>query len=565
MLPVTSAVKVCMLMTNLNSPHRPTPLSKHAAVLGVLLTSLLCPLSGHAQQAMPAASGATTRFAISGFELTGDNPLSPSESAQVLAPFIGPEGTLVVLQQATAALEAALKAKGFALHRVVLPPQEVGAKVSLNIVKFVIGKVALQGNSRFSEANIRASVPELREGEAPNFGVLAIQTAIANENPGKQLQVSLKESEEANKIDVKLLLKESKPWNFSASLANTGSDATGQDRLSLVGGHSNVFDLDHQFSGAYTTSIERTSDVKQLGLNYRMPLYRQGGVVGLSYTSSDVVGSFGAFTSTGAGQTFGVNYSHYLPPNGGQRSYVTVGLDEKVFNTSITNGAPLAIGQPDKIISRPFTLGYNARVESDAAVWGYNAELAFNLSGGSGNNLADYQNANAGPTAPDTRISTANWKALRGGANYLSAFTSGWLWSARGQFQYSPDALIAGEQFGLGGTSSVRGTGERPISGDSGLFASLELTTPELQPGLRTLGFVDAGWLRNHNSVVNSGKHASDHLLSVGVGLRYASGAFGVTVDWGRVVKGSVLPLTLGSGIPQSGDEKVNVNLTVHF
>jgi hemolysin activation/secretion protein len=119
---------------------------------------------------------------------------------------------------------------------------------------------------------------------------------------------------------------------------------------------------------------------------------------------------------------------------------------------------------------------------------------------------------------------------LRANANYLGSIGDGWLWSARGQFQYSSDALIAGEQLGLGGASSVRGTSERPISGDRGLFVSLEVNTPELQPGLRLAGFADAGWLRNNNPNATN-KPASDQLASVGLGLRYNRGAFGLSAD----------------------------------
>ncbi len=530
-------------------------LYRSLSACAVLVASL-----GHgvsqAQQPVPEASGAAASFAINGFELTGDNPLRGEDSARVLAPFIGPNATLATLQQASAALEAELKAKGFALYRVVLPPQEVGAKVNLKIVKFVIGKITVTGQTNHSEANIRASLPELGVGQTPNFRTLAVQTAIANENPDKQVQVALKESDEADKIDVNLLVKDSKPWNFSASLSNMGTEATGRDRLALVAGYSNLFDLDQQFSGAYTTSLERVSDVKQLGLNYRIPLYQQRGVVGMSYTNSDVVGSFGSFNSTGAGQTFGLNYSYYLLPDGGRRSYVTIGLDEKLFNVAKINGVvdPLKFDRN----SQPLTLGYTARVESDAAVWGYNTELAVNLPGGSNNNLMAYQ-------SEDARITTANWKALRGGANYLSTFASGWLWSVRGQFQYSPDALISGEQFGLGGVTSVRGTDERVLSGDSGLSTSIEITTLELRPGLRALGFVDAGWLYNQNAAANSNKPATDHLLSAGLGLRYSAGAYAVTADWGRVLRGSVLPLANGSDIPQSGDQKLHVNFTARF
>lgn len=523
---------------------------------GLMALALLWQAGALAQTPMPQATGATTRFKISGFELTGDIPLKSEDTTRVLAPFIGPDGTLQTLQQASSALEAELQAKGFALHRVALPPQEVGAKVTLNIVKFVIGKVTIEGASRYSEANIRASVPELKEGEAPNFKVLAVQTAIANESAGKQMQVSLKEAQEADKIDVKVLVKESKPWNFSASLSNTGSEATGQDRLSLVGGHSNLWGRDHQFSGAYTTSIERAKDVTQLGLNYRIPLYALGGVVGLSHTRSDVVGSFGAFNSTGAGQTFGVNYSHYLPPDGGKRSYLTLALDDKLFKVAKINDVPIP-GQLDRR-SRPISLGYSTRVESDMAVWGYNAELVFNLAAGSGNDLTAYQ-------TEDPRISRVNWRAVRGAGNYAWYFPSGWLWSLRGQFQYSPDALISGEQFGVGGAASVRGTAERALAGDKGLFASAELSTPELRLGLRLFGFMDTGWLNNNLGGVISVRPLTDQLISAGLGMRYVGGAYNLSMEWGRLVVGSVVPVSVNSNIPQAGDEKIHLNFSARF
>lgn len=493
-------------------------------------------------------------FAIRGFEVLGDNPLSEVETTRILAPFLRTDATIDTLQKATTALETALKARGFGLHRVVLPPQSVGNAVRLDVVKFTIGKVTVDGLQQYDEANIRASVPELAEGQAPNLKTLAVQTAIANENQGKQIQIALKESEVADQIDARIVVKESKPWNFATSLANTGARETGRDRLTVAGGHSNLFNLDHQFVGAYTTSIERTGDVHQLGLNYRIPVYRAGGVVGASFTRSSVVGNYGAFTSTGAGQTMGLNYSHYLPPDGGYRSYVTLALDDKRYDITEISGVAVPGQQVRR--SRPLTLSYAARIERNTGIWGYNVDLAHNLSGGNGNNLAAYQ-------SEDPRITTARFTALRANANYLGTIGEGWLWSARGQFQYSADALIAGEQLGLGGAASVRGTSERPIAGDRGLFASLEINTPELQPGLRLVGFVDAGWLRNnHPNATN--KPASDQLASVGLGLRYNRGAFGLSAEWGRIVAGSV-QAAVNPAMPRAGDNKLHLNLTARF
>ncbi len=545
----------------MNGTASPRP-SRHA------LLALLAVAAGTAQAQAPAPApapratppmarpAATPVFAIRGFRIEGENPIGDADAQRVLAPFVRPQATLETLQQATAALEAELRARGFGLHRVALPPQEVGDTVKLQIVKFVVGKVAIEGRQIYDEDNIRRTLPELREGESPNFRTLAIQTAIANENPNKQVQVGLRESEEPDRIDATIAVREQRPWTAAVSLSNAGSEATGRDRLTVSLGHTNLFNRDHQFVGAYTTSIERHEDVRQLGLAYKVPLYALGSVVGATYTRSDVVGNFGTFNSTGAGHTFGVNYTLYLPPKGGRRSYVTLGIDDKVFDTALIDGQPL-VGQEDRR-SRPITLGYTARTETDTAVWGYNVDFAWNTGSGRNNDLASYR-------SEDPRIDKVRWTALRGTASYTAPLATTWLWSARGQFQYSPDVLIAGEQFGIGGIGSVRGTDlERPVTGDKGVSATLEVTTPELEPGFRLLGFADAGYVRNNDPdhVLNP---ASDRLASVGFGLRYNRGAWSLAVDYGTLVLGSRVPLSVNSGSPRKGDDRFYVTIAVRL
>ena len=508
-----------------------------------------------ARPAPPMATAApAAMFPIRGFRVEGDNPISEQDTQRTLAPFIRPDATLEMLQQATAALEKVMRDQGFGLHRVALPPQELGATVRLSIVKFTVGKVSIEGAKIYDEPNVRLTVPELREGESPNFKTLAVQTAIANENGNKQIQVGLRESEEPDKIDATITVKEQKPWNLALSANNSGTDSTGKDRVTVTGSHSNLWNLDHQFVGAYTTSIERSEDVKQLGLSYKAPLYAQGGVLGVSYTRSDVVGNFGTFTSTGAGRTLGLSYTMYLAPQGGRRSYFTVGLEDKLFEgAQISN---LVLAQSDRR-SRPLILGYAVRTETDAAVWGYNAEFAMNTGGGANNDLGSYR-------SEDPRIRTVHWKAFRGSANYSAPFAQTWLWSIRAMGQLSPDVLISGEQLGVGGMTSVRGTDvERPISGDSGLSSTFEVTSPEVVRGLRFIGFVDAGVLSNNDP--NIAKPDFDSVVSVGLGARYVMGNFAATVDYGRLTKGSRVPLAVNSSAPKRGDDRLYVGVALRF
>jgi hemolysin activation/secretion protein len=526
-----------------------------ALAAGTAAAQAPAPTAGAPRTPPMATPAAPVVFPIQGFRVEGENPIGEADAQRVLKPFIRPDATLETLQQATAALETELRNQGYGLHRVSLPPQEVGATVKLTIVKFAIGKVTIEGNKIYDDGNIRRTLPELREGESPNFRTLAIQTAIANENPNKQVQVGLRESDEPDKIDATINVKEQRPWTATVALSNTGDEATGRDRLVVTGGHTNLFNLDHQFIGAYTTSIEHSENVKQLGLAYKVPMYAWGGVIGASYTNSDVVGNFGAFNSTGAGHTMGLSYTQYLPPKGGRRSYVSFGLDDKVFNGAKLNGENF--GQEDRR-SVPLSLGYTARTETDTAVWGYNAEIAANTGAGSHNDLASYQ-------TEDPRIKTIYFKAVRAAANYTAPVFGTWSWNARGAFQYSPDVLISGEQFGIGGVASVRGTDtERPVTGDSGVSGTLELVTPELTQGLHLLGFLDAGWVRN-NDPDGLTNPATDRLVSIGLGLRFVRGNVVASADYGKLLWGSKVPLALNSGSPQKGDDRFYLTVGIRF
>jgi hemolysin activation/secretion protein len=203
-------------------------------------------------------------------------------------------------------------------------------------------------------------------------------------------------------------------------------------------------------------------------------------------------------------------------------------------------------------------VSYTARNETDAYVFGYEVDLAMNTGIGAHDDLASYQ-------TEDPRIDTAHWKALRGNVNYAAPLAQTWLLSARGSWQLSPDVLISGEQFGLGGLGSVRGTDiDRPITGDSGLAATVEVQTPDLAQGLRLLGFVDGGLLWNHKAN-GANRVSNDRLASVGIGLRYVKDVLAISMDYGRIVVGSRVGLAFNSAAPKNGDDRFYVSVQLRF
>ncbi|MGE4111515.1 MAG: POTRA domain-containing protein, partial [Burkholderiales bacterium] len=127
------------------------------ALLGLVLAS-----AAPAQDSGP-------RFAVSGYSVEGDNPLSAAETQSLLASYTGEAVTLDQLQSAAGALESALKDRGFSFLRVVIPPQDAQGVITLRVLAFKLNAVNISGNKDFSNDNIRASLPALQSGATPNL------------------------------------------------------------------------------------------------------------------------------------------------------------------------------------------------------------------------------------------------------------------------------------------------------------------------------------------------------------------------------------------------------------
>lgn len=115
------------------------------------------------------AAAQDTRFDIVRFQVEG-NTLLPAERVQALvAPFVGRGRVYGDVQMALEALEGEFRRVGYGTVQVYVPEQELtSGVVRLQVTESVVGKVTLAGNKFFNDANVRASLRQLREGEPPN-------------------------------------------------------------------------------------------------------------------------------------------------------------------------------------------------------------------------------------------------------------------------------------------------------------------------------------------------------------------------------------------------------------
>ena len=464
-------------------------------------------------------------FAVNTYEVSGDNPLSVAATAAILQPFKGVKHDLSDLTAAAKGLEQALRAKGFIFHRVVLPPQTVEHEtVQLKISVLTIGDVTVSGNKHFSERNVRRTAPSLTPDATPDIKRLARSLALANDQPDRHLTLNLKQSDKPDKIDAELAVQDRRPWAVFANFSNLGSPDLATTRLAVGAQHSNLLGMDDAATVVYTTSPEDTENVKQAVVNYRMPTYRLAGVSTFYYAHSDInTGRIQeVFDVSGAGDFYGYAYSQYLNQVGAWRQQVGIGIDDRLFVNSVTfQGRPIG----GKVRSRPLTLRYQGGYRGSWLVADLNISYLRNLGGGDHNDGRNYESAR--------KRSRAGWDAFRYDARLTASLPREWQAVVMFEGQVAGEAMIAGEQFGVGGVGSVRGFQERGVTGDDGERLGIEIWAPPLPYNLRLLAFFDAGHVERYFS--QAGEIDHDVIASTGLGLRWQwRQQLSLAVDYGQ-------------------------------
>ncbi|MDW5444501.1 ShlB/FhaC/HecB family hemolysin secretion/activation protein [Polaromonas sp. SM01] len=498
------------------------------------------------------------RFDITRFQVEGNTLLPPADVERVLAPLAGSKRAFADIQLAMEALQEAYVKVGYGTVQVSVPEQELtGGTVRLQVSEGVISSITVKGNQHFDEANIRASLSRLEIGRAPRLGAISESIQLANESPAKQIGVSLAEGDKPGRIDATVLVTDNHPLRLITTLDNTGSPSSGKWRTGVALQHSNLFNRDQVGTLAYTTSPDSPSGVslKVYSMGYRIPLYAYGDSLDFIYgkssvnspSTSPVLGGILGFT--GKGDVYGLRWNHFLGRTGESTAKLVLGLDHKLVDSRCEVGGVLvSIAPPTPPIAScvpytttPINLTYSSQRESANQVSSFSVGLSRNLPSGQRYTNVDGRSDRYSYLTPGNRSSRDDFTILRGAASVFKGFANGWQGRLAGSAQYANTALVSGEQFGLTGSTLVRGFQERAVAADSGVVANAEIYTPELaakmgMPGqLRALFFVDAGYGANKR-VGSSGVPASVTVASTGAGLRYVSSRdFNVSLDIARV------------------------------
>ena len=532
-----------------------------------------------AQTEAPAAP----RFDINRFDVQGNTLLTSEEIGAAVGPYTGKSKDFADVQRALESLQQRYQSRGYGTVQVLLPEQELERGVIiLRVIEPKLGKVAIDGNKHFSDANIRRSLPSLKEGTVPNAADIGVEARLASDNPAKRTTVLLRAGENEGEVNATVRVQDERPWRAVVSLDNTGTPSSGNYRLGVAYQHSNLFDRDHTLTLQYQLDPQPISDFDKLkifGAAYRIPMYEHGASLDLLFGYSSLGAATGqviqgqSFNISGSGTIAGVRYNRILPRIPILDDYehrISLGLDYKAFSNQVaqnfgggTQGSNLT---PDVTV-HPASLTYTGTKRLDNAELSFYGQVAHNVYAHGPDAYAEIFN---GPPGVGVRpgVGDPHYTVWRYGANYLRAFANDVQIRLNFTGQWTRDALVPGEQFGIGGWDNLRGMIEREGSNDRGYRGTFEVYTPDLASKLgidgaklRLLAFVDTGKVRQNYAPDPSQCGATAcgfSATSVGAGVRLAlRNGVSFRFDYGQVRDAGV------EG--DRGDDRVHFSLSVAF
>ncbi len=472
--------------------------------LGVLLVL--------SQPFFPAcADDGAIRFTVKEFIIDGQSPIAAGKVEKALKPYTARPLVFADLEAAAGALQSAFLDAGYPFHKVLLPPQRiVDGRVQLRVVGYPLKEIRIEENQHFDEPNILRSLPPLQPGRSPSTLDVARALQFANQHPARRVAVFVKQAAKSEGIDARVVVRDARPYTMFGSLNNTGTRDPARTRAALGVQYSNLFNRDHILTATYTTSPESVHDVNQYGVDYRLPLYAIATELEAFYSYSEVdqgrIGSF--FDVSGRGQFYGLTATHTLTPIGVFNHKLAVGYQDRFFDNETKFVGTLLL--PD-VRSTPVSFRYSFLYEPKNLSLGGYAAWGFNTGFGSRNDSANYLANREG--------ADANWNKFNGGGDLRWTLPGDYQVRAHIDGQYSDEPLIPGEQFGIGGSASVRGYEEREVTGDCGVQASLEAWSPPLVFDSRLVLFADAGQVYRRRP--HTGVDGRQEAYGVGIGLRW--------------------------------------------
>lgn len=266
-----------------------------------------------------------------------------------------------------------------------------------------------------------------------------------------------------------------------------------------------------QLNLSYSRSTTGGSTIAEVG--YRIPLNAKDGTLQLRALITDSSQTQTTLDFDGNSEFYEVSFRQPLIRNPREEFALSLAFAYRDGQTFLFNSPfPFGVGPDTNGISRTsvFKFGQDYIKRDSSGAWALQSQFSL------GTGLFNATN-NAG-AIPDGQF--FSWL---GQAQRVQRLGKNNLLIVQGSAQFSPDSLLASEQFVIGGGQSVRGFRQNVRSGDNGLRFSIEdritlVRNKKENPVIQIAPFLDLGYVFNSNNNPNL-IFGEQFLISSGLGL----------------------------------------------
>ena len=470
------------------------------------------------------ATVTVTRYAFK-----GNTRLTDEQLQHAVASFVGRPLNFKQLQQAADAVATAYREAGW-IVRAYLPKQEISdGLVTIQIIEAVFGQTKLQGpaSERMqAERLVRIVSRAQAAGQALNAAHIDRALMLLDELPGVSVSGNLVAGDNEGETDLRLNVTDKALISGNVALDNTGSRATGADRLT-----GNVSINSPTGTGdALVLNLLKTLGSEYQRTAYSVPLGYQGIRAGLHYSHLNygLIGDFAPLGITGVAQTSGLDFSYPLVRSQLQSVQIALSYDNKTFdNIANANASRYGI--------KAYTLTLSGSQLDD-------------LGGGGANSGSVV--ITTGEKSTDGSYSKLNLNVSR--QQTLSADLSLWV---SGGWQMASKNLDSSEKMYLGGAGGVRAYPTSEGSGSAGRTLTTELRQ-RLDERWTLAGFYDYGWaLVNRNAAATPANPGNYNLQGYGLSLAWQNPK-GTDIKATVAQRRHVNPLQSAQGLDTDGSLK---------
>lgn len=497
-------------------------------------------------------------FDLLELRVKGNTLLERKQLERTIYPFLGPKKSIDNIEAARTALEELYRNKGYQTVAVDIPEQDVkNGVVYLQVVEGKVSRLRVKDSRYFDQGKIKTAVPELAEGNVPNFPKMQQQLSqLISQSNDRQITPILRAGDTPGTLEADLKVKDELPLHGRIELNGRNTSTTSRLRLVSSLRYDNLWQAMHSASLMYQVSPENNKEVDVWAGTYAMPLFDTGSrfaFYAVSSSSNAQIASAGALSVVGIGNIYGARLIKPLKGLDGYYHSVTLGVDYKDFQQDLNLlGADNSIKTP--ITYAPFLAQYSGIVRGEESTANFDLGVHFSVRG-LGNKQQQFE---------DKRfLARANYLYLTGNLKFQHDLPFGMQFVSRFSGQLADSPLISNEQFSMGGAQTVRGYFETQALADHGVIGSVELHSPHLAPlewdyldELKLTTFLDGGkgWIMKP-------------LAGNASGYALASGGFGLHFKMLKQLTGALdIGIPLISLAPvNSGDPRVHFNIATEF